>query len=162
MLRILKLSGLAFIAAVVGLSMPAAQAGERPGKPLQPVQVNTKWKQECAACHIAFAPGLLPAESWRKLMDGLGKHFGSDASLSTEDNKEITDFLVKNASNRWTTKTAPLRISEATWFKREHGSRNVAPAAWESPLVKSSSNCQACHRQAEQGDFNERNVKIPK
>lgn len=146
----------------MGLSMPAAQAVENRGKPLQPAQLNAKWKQECSSCHIAFAPGLLSAESWRKLMGGLDKHFGSDATLSAEDNKEITDFLVNNASNRWTTKAAPLRISEAAWFKREHGSRNIPVAAWKNPLVKSPSNCQACHPGAEQGDFNERDVKIPK
>lgn len=162
----------------MSVTMPAAQAddgrdkkyggkygkygGENRGKPLQPAQTNAKFQQECSTCHIAYSPGLLPAESWRKMMAGLDKHFGSDASLDTADNKEITAFLVNNASNRWSAPTAPLQITESAWFKREHDDREIAPAIWKNPLVKSPANCEACHTQAERGDFSERNIKMPK
>jgi len=163
----------------ISVTMPAAQAddddrdekygekysgkygGENRGKPLQPAQTNARFQQECSSCHIAYAPGLLPAESWRKMMAGLDKHFGSDASLDAGDNKEITAFLVNNASNRWSAPTAPLRISEAAWFKREHSEREINPAVWKNPQVKSPANCAACHTQAERGDFSERNIRIP-
>ena len=153
---------LAVAVLAMGVTLSAAQAAENRGKPLQPAQLNAKWQKECSTCHIAYAPGLLPAESWRKLMGGLDKHFDSDASLTADENKEITDFLVKNASNRWSTTAAPLRISETAWFKREHSTRNVPVATWKNPLVKSPANCQACHTQADRGDFNERNIKMPK
>ena len=136
--------------------------GENRGKPLQPAQTNAKFQQECSTCHIAYAPGLLPAESWRKVMAGLDKHFGSDASLTDRENKEITAFLVNNASNRWSAPTAPLRISESIWFKRKHDSHEISPAVWKNPLVKSPANCAACHLQAERGDFSERNIRMPK
>ena len=136
--------------------------GENRGKPLQPAQTNARFQQECSTCHVAYAPGLLPAESWRKVMAGLDKHFGSDASLDAQDNKEITAFLVSNASNRWSASTAPLRISEATWFKREHDGREINPEVWKNQKVKSPANCAACHPGAERGDFSERNIKIPK
>lgn len=136
--------------------------GEDRGKPVQPAKVNAKWKQECSSCHIAYAPGLLPAESWRKLMAGLDKHFGSDASLDVQDSKEITAFLVDNASNRWSAPTAPLRITESAWFKRKHDSHEINPAVWKNPKVKSAANCQVCHTTAENGDFSERNIKIPR
>ena len=136
--------------------------GENRGKPLQPAQTNARFQQECSTCHIAYAPGLLPAESWRKMMAGLDKHFGSDASLDAPDNKEITAFLVNNASNRWSASAAPLRISETAWFKRKHDSHEIDPAVWKNPQVKSPANCAACHPQAERGDFSERNIKIPR
>ena len=136
--------------------------GENRGKPVQPAQTNAKFQQECASCHIAYAPGLLPAESWRKMMVGLDKHFGSDASLDAQDSKEITAFLVNNASNRWSASTAPLRITETAWFKRKHDGHEINPAVWKNPLVKSPANCAACHPQAERGDFSERNIKMPK
>lgn len=162
---------LAVAVLAMGMTMTAAQAdqdrggkygGEDRGKLVQPAQVNAKWQQECSSCHLAFAPGLLPANSWRKVMEGLDKHFDTDASLTPDENKEITDFLVKNASNRWSAPTAPLRITESGWFKRKHDSREVPPALWKHPLVKSPANCQACHTQAERGDFSERNIKLPK
>jgi len=135
--------------------------GEDRGRPLQPVQLNAKWQQECSACHIAYAPGLLPASSWRKLMSGLDKHFGTDASLSSAENKEITSFLVDNASNRWSANTAPLRITESTWYKTKHNSREIAPDTWKRSSVKSASNCQACHPGAAKADFNEHHIQIP-
>jgi len=136
--------------------------GEDRGKPVQPAQINAIWKQECSNCHIAYSPGLLPAESWRKVMAGLDKHFGSDASLTDQENKEITSFLVKNASNRWSAPTAPLQITESAWFKSKHDSHEIAPSVWKNPKVKSPANCQACHIGAENGDFSERNIKIPR
>jgi hypothetical protein len=153
---------LAVAVLAMSVTMSAAQAAEQRGKPLQPAQVNAKWQQECSSCHVAFAPGLLPAESWRKVMGGLDKHFGTDASLAAEESKGITDFLVSNASNRWSTSTAPMRITEAAWFKREHSEKEIPPAVWNNPLVKSPANCQACHTQADRGDFSERNIKVPK
>jgi hypothetical protein len=136
--------------------------GEDRGKPLQPIQVNAKWKQECSTCHIAYSPGLLPAESWRKVMAGLDKHFGSDASLDAQENKEITAFLVDNASNRWNAPTAPLRITESAWFKSKHDSHEISPSVWKNPKVKSPANCAACHTQAESGSFREREIRMPK
>ena len=136
--------------------------GEDRGRPVQPLQVNAKFQQECSSCHIAYSPGLLPAESWRKVMAGLDKHFGTDASLTDQENKEITAFLVNHASNRWSAPTAPLRITETAWFKRKHDGHEVSPDVWKRPSVKSPANCGACHPQAERGDFEEDNIRIPK
>ena len=145
-----------------GESHSGKYGGENRGKPVQPAQVNAKFQQECSSCHIAYSPGLLPAESWRKVMGGLDKHFGTDASLTDQENKEITTFLVNNASNRWSASTAPLRITESAWFKRKHDDREISPSVWKNPKVKSPANCGACHTQAESGNYSERNIKIPK
>ena len=134
--------------------------GENRGKPVLPSPSNSKWKQECGSCHMAFPPGLLPAESWRKMMGGLGKHFGTDASLTAQENREITAYLVKNASNRWRAPSAPLRITETAWFKRKHD--ELAPAVWKRAAIKSPANCVACHAGAEKGDFEEDRVRIPR
>ncbi len=136
--------------------------GENRGKPVMPAQVNAKFQQECAGCHMAFPPGLLPAASWTKMMAGLDKHFGVDASLTPAETTEITHFLVKNASNRWSASTTPLRITDAAWFKTKHNSREIAPDVWKRAAIKSPSNCSACHAGADKGDFNEHNIRIPK
>jgi mono/diheme cytochrome c family protein len=135
--------------------------GEDRGQPLQPATPNPTWAKECSACHIAYAPGLLPAASWRKLMAGLDKHFGTDASLTAPENQDVAAFLVANASKRWTSANAPLRITESAWFKSKHSAKEVAPAVWKRASVKSPANCQACHGGAEKADFNERSIKIP-
>jgi mono/diheme cytochrome c family protein len=136
--------------------------GEDLGKQLKSAQINAKFKQECSDCHIPYSPGLLPAESWRKIMSGLDKHFGSDASIAVQDNREIITFLVNNASNRWSSQAAPLRITESAWFKEKHSSREISSSVWKNPKVKSPSNCSACHTRAASGDFSEDNITIPK
>jgi nitrate/TMAO reductase-like tetraheme cytochrome c subunit len=118
-------------------------------------------KAECGSCHIAYPPQLLPARSWRALMAGLDKHFGTDASLDPQTAATITAFLEQNAGRERLSSAQPvLRISETRWFVHEHD--EVPGAVWKSPKVKSPSNCAACHSKAEQGDFSEHNVHIPK
>lgn len=95
-------------------------------------------------------------------MSGLDQHFGEDASLSAAENKEITAFLVNSASNRWSAKTAPLRITESLWFKTKHNNREIPPDTWRRPSVKSPANRQACHAEAAKAAFNENRIKIPK
>lgn len=156
---------LGIVFALVPFAAPAADGnrygGEDRGKPLLPARVDALWQKECSSCHIAYPPGLLPAASWRNVMSTLDRHFGTDASLSVQERDGIAAFLVANASNRWTASTAPLRITESQWFKAKHG-REIAPEVWKRAAVKTRANCQACHAGAAEGDFNERQIRIPK
>ena len=145
-------------------AMPVAQADDDEDEGKAPMVSNAKWVSECGACHFAYPPHMLPAESWRAIMAGLDRHFGSDASMDAADVNEITAFLEKNADTRkksHETSAKPLlRITETRWFKSEH--REVAEHTWKNPKVKSRANCVACHTKAEGGDFDEHNVKIPR
>jgi hypothetical protein len=138
----------------------ARAADDRDGK--KSMVSDPKWKSECGACHFAYPPRFLPAESWRAIMTGLDKHFGSNAGLDAETANEISAFLEKNASTKKpdTSSKPLLRITETSWFKSEH--KEVAASTWKLPKVKSPANCSACHTKAESGDFDEDNVKIPK
>ncbi|MEI7842321.1 MAG: diheme cytochrome c [Gallionellaceae bacterium] len=122
---------------------------------------NAKWKAECGSCHIAFPARLLPADSWRAVMSGLDKHFGSDATLDVASAREISDFLEKNAGRKRQSTAKPLlRITETGWFTHEH--REVSARDWKSPKIKGPANCAACHTQAESGSYRERDIHIPK
>ena len=127
-----------------------------------PAASNALWKTECGACHVAFPPRLLPAASWRAVMSGLDKHFGTDASLDAKSTQEIGTFLEKHAGrNRHATSGQPvLRITETRWFQREHD--EISARTWNNPKVKSAANCSACHMQAENGNYSEHNIRIPK
>jgi hypothetical protein len=126
---------------------------------------NASWQAECSACHIAYPPGLLPASSWREMMNTLGDHFGTDASLDEATVAEILPFLEQNAApERRAESTADgkpvLRITETRWFKREHD--EISPAVWKRDSVKSASNCMACHTAADKGNFDEDSISIPR
>jgi nitrate/TMAO reductase-like tetraheme cytochrome c subunit len=156
----------AVVTLMLGATMSIAQvSGRRPHDDhdsQKRTASNEKWVSECGACHVAYPPRMLPAKSWRAIMSGLSKHFGSDASLDAASANEITAFLEKNASpKKYNASGKPLlRITETRWFKSEH--REVATRLWKSPKIKSPANCGACHTKAESGDFDEDNVKIPK
>src|SRR5574343_427448 len=72
--------------AVAALSALADEHGSRT-PPL------SAYQSECGSCHVAFPARGLPASSWQHLMGGLGKHFGTDASLDAATTKAIGDWL---------------------------------------------------------------------
>ncbi|MCQ2048274.1 MULTISPECIES: hypothetical protein [Stutzerimonas stutzeri subgroup] len=121
------------------------------------------WKEECAACHMLYSPGLLPADAWREQMRTLGDHYGSNASLDPVQEKEILDFLVRaSAANRLPVEPSPTvgeqpRISQTRWFERKHD--EVSEAKFKRESVGGRANCVACHRDAESGDFDEDRVR---
>ena len=147
--------------AACAMGAQAKYNGEDRGKPVMPSEINAKMQAECSGCHMAYPAGLLPAASWKKLMAGLEKHFGTDASLSPQDTNEITSYVLKYASNRGTSSAAPLRITDGEWFKNKHDSSEITPAIWKRESIKSQGNCSACHQGAERGDFNEHRIRIP-
>lgn len=121
---------------------------------------NPTYRDECGSCHVAFPPGLLPAESWQRLMADLPHHFGSDASLEAAPRDALATWLVANAGRRRADPPAQDRITKTAWFVREH--REVPDAAWHRPAVKSAANCTACHAEAAAGDYDEHRVRIPR
>jgi cytochrome c len=131
---------------------------------------NAAWAKECAACHIAFHPSLLPADSWNKVMDTLPDHFGEDASLDEVTTAEIKTFLAANSAEHWDTLPAnrlrsvdpakPTEITATRFWTRMHG--EIDTAVFESKPVGAKQNCVACHGDAASGMFAPQNISIPK
>jgi hypothetical protein len=97
-------------------------------------------------------------------MAGLGRHFGTDASLDAGTTRAISAWLTQHAGTYKRVNEEPPqdRISRSSWFLRKHNAREVSPEVWKRASVGSPANCTACHAQAEKGNFNEHDVKIPK
>ncbi len=132
---------------------------------------NELYKEECGACHMAYQPELLPEESWVKVMKGLHEHFGDNAELENKEVESLLTYLKENSADKSKAKvsrkllrryngSAPLRISELPYFVHEHD--EVGSNVLKRPKIKSWANCAACHRMALQGDYSERNIKIPR
>jgi Dihaem cytochrome c len=144
------------------LLAPAAFASDNHHRALR-VPVLPQYQQECAACHMAYPPGMLPAASWTRLMGGLDKHYGTDASLDAASAKLITRWLTDNAGTYRRVSTTPPpddRITRSAWFIRKHD--DIGAAVWKRASIKSASNCMACHAGADKGDFEDDRVRIPK
>lgn len=146
------------IALAAALLLPAAVRADR--LPL-PADAPPAFKAECGGCHLAFPPALLTAADWRKVMAGLDRHYGDNASLDDKTRRLLEDFLVRNAGSgeRLASRGEPPRLTRSAWFERKH--REVPPADWRDKRVGSAANCAACHTRAEQGSFREREIVLP-
>jgi hypothetical protein len=142
------------LVAALAMGVPAAASDERGRTP-----VNATWRTECGGCHVAYPPKRLPASAWRTIMNGLDKHFGTDASLDANAVAEIATFLEAHAG-RDRGGPPTTRITETAWFTRQH--RKVPAATWRRPDVKSAANCGACHPGAERGNFDDDAVRLPR
>jgi hypothetical protein len=146
-------------AAMLGMALfGSAHADGRFGIP---ANAPTAYAQECASCHMAYPPGMLPAGSWQRMLSGLDKHYGTDASLDTATTQQLVAWLRANAgtSKRVREEPAQDRITRTAWFERKH--RQIQPAVWRLASVKSPANCAACHTGAERGNFDDDNLRLP-
>ena len=137
-----------------------AQAG---GSHYFPPVADPLVKEECGSCHMAFAPSMLPASSWQRMMGDLKNHFGDDASVDAATAAKITGYLVANAADAGgrrygdglqrgvAASNAPLRITELPKWVREH--HHVPAWEWKHKDVRTKANCLACHTAAEQGNY---------
>lgn len=129
-----------------------------------PALTDPVTKQACGECHMAFQPAFLPAASWERIMDNLSSHFGEDASMAPAKAATVRRVLVEGAGDRQGGKVArkymtgvqpggaPLRITENPAFQRKHG---FPASTWARPEVMTRSNCPACHKAADRGDYEE-------
>lgn len=128
---------------------------------LLPADMPKAYVQECAACHTAYPPALLPAASWQRIMSGLERHYGTDASLDAATVQQLSSWLQAHAGSYKRLGEAPPqdRITRSAWFERKH--REIDPAVWAHPSVKSAANCSACHAGADRGDYDDDNLRFP-
>jgi Dihaem cytochrome c len=120
---------------------------------------NALWRTECGSCHVACPPGLLTAPGWRRLMSGLERHFGADASLDDGTRLEIQAFPERHAARSGRNASPDGRITHTAWFRQEHG--EVPASAWRGGPVSSAARCEACHAGAAEGRYGEGEIRLP-
>ncbi|MCP4391143.1 MAG: hypothetical protein GY802_22820 [Gammaproteobacteria bacterium] len=128
---------------------------------------NPMYAEECGSCHMGYPAMLLPSKSWQKIMAGLENHFGESAELDTQTRQQIESYLVEASARRSYRKLfrnlgelSPTKITELPYFVHEHDEIPARLIAGNDK-VKSLSQCNACHRGAERGRFDEDDVVIP-
>lgn len=131
------------------------------------VVANPVYKEECGSCHMAYPAQLLPTASWRKMMVGLDDHFGENAELDEASRLEIENYLIDSSASRSYQKlfrnlgdATPMRITELPYFRHEHD-EIPSGLVGANKEVSSLSQCNACHRAAERGQFDEDDISIP-
>lgn len=158
-----------WLAAALPWVMPAAAAGL---DGVLPMPASPAYVKACGSCHTAYAPALLPARSWQRLMAELGQHFGEDASLEPALHGMLLDQLIALAGDgrhgvsqmqrhnqRLPPHVTPLRVTETPYFRFMHD--EVPARVWRRAAIGVRSNCLACHARADEGRYFAREVRIP-
>ena len=153
--------------AVAGLGLAGMATLPPPAAPVP--MSGSAYAKDCAECHIAYHPSLLPAASWKGLMATLDDHFGEDASIPAARAAEIAEYLAAHAAETADTKPArlfarvdpedPGAITATPAWERIHD--DLPEALFESAAVRNESNCAACHGDAESGWFYPGRIDIP-
>lgn len=148
--------GVAVLLGLATLGAAHADGGRR-----MPRDMPQAYTAECAACHTAYSPGLLPARSWQRIMTGLDKHYGTDASLDEATVRQLSTWLQANAGTYKRVNEEPPqdRLTRSAWFARKHD--DIPPSVWKHAAIKSPANCGACHTGADRGDFDDDHIRLP-
>jgi hypothetical protein len=120
--------------------------------------------QECGACHFAYPALLLPSESWNNILGTLENHFGETVEMGPDSEKEISEYLRKNAADYASLEIsekiiksldgkAPERITDIPFIVRKH--QEISKEELRRDSNGSLSNCSACHAAAEKGIFDD-------
>mgnify|MGYP000311813154 CR=1 FL=1 len=163
-------TGLAIVAAPFAVGHPVtAGRAVSPTHSAAVAPTDPAYKKACDDCHMAYPPGLLPAESWRRLMANLDDHFGENAFLMPGTKEKVRRYLTANAAGTADTEAArhfrhvdpaaPLAVTETPYWRRRHA--GIAKARFKAAPVKAKSNCKACHRDATSGWFRDAAIDPP-
>lgn len=137
-----------------------------------PAVANNDYRLHCGACHFPFQPGLLPARSWEKLLNGLDAHFGDNAELAATELEVIKGYLLDNAADVVSSPLGdrllgslalselPLRITDTALFHTAHHILEMVLTEEFKQKVPYS-NCLACHPGADEGDYSEDETQVP-
>ena len=148
-------------ASLAMVALTAVATAHADSRNMLPRNELATYTQECAACHMAYAPGFLPAASWSHMMKNLDKHYGTDASLDAATVQQIATWLNANAGTYKRVAEAPPedRMTRSAWFERKH--RKIDSLVWKHASVKSAANCMACHTRADKGNYDDDSVTYP-
>ena len=157
-----------FLAITAVLIMGGAVLANKPPSGWRPVPFPAVYAQECGDCHVVYHPGLRNARAWQAIMSGLSNHYGEDASLDKETTDIIKTFLNANNAETFDTEvahrvgrdeTASFRMTDTRYWKKQH--RHIDDSVFRLRTVGSKVNCNACHKDAASGRFDDAKIHIP-
>lgn len=144
--------------------------GDHRSRFIKPVN-NAVYEKECGACLFAYQPELLPDASWKKILTNLDDHFGESIELDDDSRKAVSGYLKSNSAEYSSAKRAVkimrslgnqalLRITDIPYIREKH--HEISPNVLKLKSIGSLSNCSACHTTAENGIYDDDDVKVPK
>lgn len=147
-----------------------SRSGEHdPKQPFPPID-NQPYMDSCGLCHLLYQPGLLPAGSWERIIAGLDDHFGAKVGLNPESKRAIGNYLKLHAAEhsqvelsveilKSLDRQTPIRLYQIPYLQQSH--HEFHPDTYKQKAIGSFANCLACHKTAEEGIYDEKDVNLP-
>lgn len=133
------------------LGMGLAHAIETPYGMVDPVEARYEagyitYIEQCASCHIALPPAVLPAETWQVLITEPAHYGASVLVLSGFEQRLMLSYLQTYSRRTMPRDPVPFRVKDSIYFHALHPGV-VLP----QPLDLRS--CAGCHVGANEQDF---------
>ena len=111
--------------------------------------------KECTECHSLMPPVLLPQASWQIVLGDIKDHFKEDITKKVPHIEQIRGYVYANSAETSKSEAARgilkssegkniYRITRTRYWKDIHS--QIPRDAYKDPLIKSKSNCDACHK----------------
>jgi mono/diheme cytochrome c family protein len=102
--------------------------------------------ENCATCHIALPPEVLPSETWRQVLQD-SQHYGQTIRPLVDPSRLLVwNYLQAFSRSRLEDEEIPYRMAESRYFKILHPRVKL-------PQSITFSSCASCHIGAAQYDF---------
>ncbi len=134
-------------------------------------ELHPVYDEKCGDCHKTYPPHILPKKSWERIMARLDNHRGkkiTDENITKSQQQSILQFLTKNSAENSTREVSvkimnslgerrPKAITKTPYWRETH--KNIPKSVYKTKEIKDKSNCFACHKNAEHGNFDDVNIK---
>jgi cytochrome b len=113
-----------------------------------------EYAKECSSCHVLMPPFVLTKKSWEVVLSDPKNHFFEDITKKVPNLEKIKEYIFKNSAqtsyselSRGVVKSSKnrnvYRVTRTRHWKDVHSA--IPRSVFEHPLIKSKSNCDACH-----------------
>lgn len=102
--------------------------------------------ENCATCHIALPPAVLPVQTWQRLLQD-PQHYGAQLPLLTDPGRLLVwNYIQTFSRSQAKEEDIPYRVKDSRYFKALHPKVKL-------PRPLEISSCVTCHPSAAQYNF---------
>jgi len=116
---------------------------------------NPTFAKECSECHNLYSPTFMTKDMWNIALDNPKKHFKKNLNKDVLHFESIKKYILKNSAESSNTEISQgiikstkgkikYRITKTRYWRDLH--KQIPRNAYKHPLIKSKSNCIACHK----------------
>lgn len=130
------------------LNQPAIAQSPASDTVLNRYQIGQQtYLENCATCHIAIPPSILPSQTWKKILENPNSHYGIRLKPIVGINQRlIWDYLSYSSRPLRETTFVPLLIEQSNYVKILHPRVNL-------PTPLGHTTCVTCHPNASRYDY---------